>query len=115
MSLSDLLTSLATIQRQTVSATSSGGASRTWTTRASNVPCHISSLSAHSQAEFQRLDIVVDAAIYFDTDQSLLKEDRVNVGVNRYFVKSYNGAIDPARDVMIFKALVQTRNQTVNP
>lgn len=108
-------TNIATLQRQTVTPTASGGASRTWTTRASNVPCRLSSVSAHEQAEFKRSDIVVDAAVYFQTDQGILKDDRILVGTNSYLVATYAGTYNPQKTIGLFKATVRTRNQMVNP
>jgi hypothetical protein len=115
MSVLSLSTSTAVIQRQSVAPDASGGAVRTWATRLSGIPCRISSVSAREQAEFDRADTVVDAKIYFSQDVSLLKEDRIVVGLNYYFVVAYNGTRSPSDTLMVFSAFVRTRNQTVNP
>lgn len=110
-----LLTSLATIQRAVVSSDAVGGTVRTWPNRLTGVPCRISSVSAREQAEFSRADTVVTNKIYFGSDISLLKEDRVNVGSNSYLVKAYSGTITPDGSTGLFTAFVESRDLVSNP
>jgi hypothetical protein len=74
--------------------------------------------SASDRATFQREDNATLYAVYFETDQGILKEDRIVIGSNYYLVLAYSGSRTPANptgNVGVYKAVVQTLNQTVNP
>ena len=92
--ITPLLDQLLTIQRQQITPDASGGATRTFTTLLTNVPCAVSPASAAVVADYARRDIVVNYSIFTTTDLDTALSggarlgDRFTDGVVDYLVKS---------------------------
>lgn len=93
MSLATLCTSVADVQRNTVTAQPGGGRVNTWATVFAAQPCSIQPASASVIDNFNRREIRVSHAVYFPTLLALQENDRFNDGT---YVYVYKGGGDMA-------------------
>jgi hypothetical protein len=94
MSLSTLLDTRLTIQRQQITPDGSGGSVRSFAALLNNVSCAISPASTAVVADYARLDMRVDYRVYFTLDLDaaisggLRLGDRLTDGTVFYLVKA---------------------------
>ena len=80
MSLTALLDQSLTLERQSVSADSSGGSVRTFSAVMNKVPCAVAPASASVVSDYARRDMIVDYTIYTTTDLDTLVPNGANLG-----------------------------------
>ena len=113
MSLTALLTSSLTVQRQTVTPDGGGGASRTWATRddlPAAIPCRIQPAGWHLSRQFARDDSTVIFEVHTQVDLAATRQDRLIVDGVAYAVEAYRPQSPLPGTLAVFQTVVSKRN-----
>jgi len=114
MSLSSMLRTACTLQRQTVTKDTSGGATRAWANvaGASDAPCDLQPASSAVRLQFQQQRQAVTHTLYLATDVGARAADRFVIGA-RTFLLIPGGYQAPAPGYGQWPAVAHVEEQTV--
>jgi len=99
MSLTSLLITTITVQQQTTSQDSSGGATRTWAnvTGSVNVKADIQPASGQLRRRYEQRQLFVTHTIYTAADIAVKPNMRITSGARTFIVLGYENPIRPGQ------------------